>query len=652
METIHGPLLIIAGAGSGKTRVITYRIAQMLDHHIPQNHILALTFTNKAAREMEHRVKELTGRKLTNLTVSTFHSFGLQVMREKGESLGYNPHLTVYDSTDTQSLIRDASRELGMDFEPGEIQTLAGVFSAVKTGRRNWEGFDENIRKLYQEYHDHLKLYNALDFDDLIVKPVELWDTHKEILEEYRLRFQYILVDEFQDTSLGQYEMVRLLASEHRNLCVVGDDDQSIYSWRGANYRNIQEFEKDFPERAEIKLEQNYRSTGNILAAANAVIINNLQRKPKALRTTQSVGSVLEIVYPEDDNEEADFIVKTIKTLFVRENRPYSDFGVLVRTNSLTRNLETVFLRENVPYSVTGGTSFMERKEVKDISSYLRVLSSPSDDMNFLRILNVPKRGLGRAVLENILKMKRSRGISAWEAARLLSRPGNSPIPPTAAAELSVFLETLGSFRSKLGNGVGRKNAELAKELVEEIEMEKHIREENKNEKVAEWKFQNIEHFLTVYSDWEKNPENDFPSLSVFLNRMMLSNHDEDNDKKDKGAVNLMTIHSAKGLEFPIVFLLGVEDGILPHARSLEENAQGMEEERRLFYVAITRAQKKLYLTSCLTRKTQKENMQCRPSPFLSEIPAQLLQVAQNQDEFQEGEADALFLQLKKKLGI
>lgn len=651
VNTIQGPLLIIAGAGSGKTRVITHRIAFMLEKHIPQNQILALTFTNKAAREMEHRVKELTARKLTNLTVSTFHSFGLQVLREQASALGYGEHLTVYDSTDSQALIKESALELGMEFDKSEIQTLASLFSSVKNGQRDFSGFDASIHELYLEYNEHLKLFNAVDFDDLIVKPYELWTNFPEILQQYRDRFRYILVDEFQDTSLSQYRLVRLLAEKHRNLCVVGDDDQSIYSWRGANYRNIQEFEKDFPERIEIKLERNYRSTGNILAAANALIVNNLNRKSKQLKPNKSEGGVIEINYPENETAEADFIVRTIKALFVRENRPYSDFGILVRTNSLTRNIEMALLRDKVPYTLSGGTSFMERKEVKDVVSYLRTLLNPNDDVHFLRILNTPRRGLGKAVLEQIHQTVRSRGLTAWDAARLLARPGHSPLGNLAAADLSVLMEKLSHFQNLLGKGIGRKNADLVRALLAEIGYEDYLYQENTNSKAAEWRWQNVQHFVQFLSDWESDAQNDYPALSAFLNRMTLDNRDDEGERA-KGSVSLMTIHSAKGLEFPVVFVAGVEDGILPHARSIEETEEGFEEERRLFYVAITRAQQRLFLTSCQSRRTQKGVETCVPSPFLQEIPPHLLQTVENYDTFQKGEAEMMFENLKRKLGI
>ena len=394
--TIEGPLLIIAGAGSGKTRTIIYRLAHMLEEGIPQSHMLALTFTNKAAREMSFRIHELTGKKLSMLTVSTFHSFGVKILRNSIRHLGYRENFSIYDQTDKVALVKEVSRELGHARDAHDFFATANLFSDIKTGRTGWERGNEGYREFYEEYQSHLKAYNAVDFDDLIILPVKLFKEHPEVLKEYREKFRYITVDEFQDTSIAQFEMVDLLASEHRNICVVGDDDQSIYSWRGANYENIVTFEMRYPERKEIKLEQNYRSTRTILLAANGLIANNTNRKIKELWTGTDGGRPLEIHYPRSETEEADFISRTIKNLAVKEGLGYGEVGVLVRTNSLTRSIEESFLAENIPYHVSGGTSFFQRKEVKDITSYLRVMANPEDDVNLLRIINTPRRGIGK----------------------------------------------------------------------------------------------------------------------------------------------------------------------------------------------------------------------------------------------------------------
>jgi len=653
VHTIDGPLLIIAGAGSGKTRVITFRIAHMLECHIPQSAILALTFTNKAAREMEERAKQLTGRKLTNLTVSTFHAFGVQILREKGEALGYRPNFTIYDTDDSFTLLKECARVLEQSWELAELQAIAQQISAVKSQRKGWSDEPSEVKKLYQEYAEHLMLYNAVDFDDLITKPLELFEKHADILGEYRERYRYIMVDEFQDTSITQFRFVELLAREHHNLCVVGDDDQSIYSWRGANFENILLFEQHFPERKEIKLEQNYRSTGAILAAANALILNNTNRKEKALWTQADAGKAIELVHPEDETKEAQFITETIKTLVFRENRKYDDFGILVRTNSLTKNIEMQLLATNIPYKMSGGTSFFQRKEVKDVIAYLRVLTNPRDNVNFLRVLNTPRRGAGKVLLETLNRVSQLKSISLFDALKDILLSEQAPISDQARADLSEFLELIGDYRERARSPKGKFAAHL-KELLEDIAYWEFLLADNPNsDKVAKWKWQNVESLMKFLDDWENDPEAPRTDLMSFLNRITLITRDDLNDKEDKGSVSLMTIHASKGLEFNVVFLMGVEDKILPHERSIEEGPHMVEEERRLFYVAITRASQKLYMTACTTRRTLKETFHPEPSPFLTEIPGALLNVTDGTPE-QDATVDDLenlMANLKKVTG-
>jgi len=653
VHTIDGPLLIIAGAGSGKTRVITFRIAHMLECHIPQSAILALTFTNKAAREMEERAKQLTGRKLTNLTVSTFHAFGVQILREKGEALGYRPNFTIYDTDDSFTLLKECARVLEQSWELAELQAIAQQISAVKSQRKGWSDEPSEVKKLYQEYAEHLMLYNAVDFDDLITKPLELFEKHADILGEYRERYRYIMVDEFQDTSITQFRFVELLAREHHNLCVVGDDDQSIYSWRGANFENILLFEQHFPERKEIKLEQNYRSTGAILAAANALILNNTNRKEKALWTQADAGKAIELVHPEDETKEAQFITETIKTLVFRENRKYDDFGILVRTNSLTKNIEMQLLATNIPYKMSGGTSFFQRKEVKDVIAYLRVLTNPRDNVNFLRVLNTPRRGAGKVLLETLNRVSQLKSISLFDALKDILLSEQAPISDQARADLSEFLELIGDYRKRARSPKGKFAAHL-KELLEDIAYWEFLLADNPNsDKVAKWKWQNVESLMKFLDDWENDPEAPRTDLMSFLNRITLITRDDLNDKEDKGLVSLMTIHASKGLEFNVVFLMGVEDKILPHERSIEEGPHMVEEERRLFYVAITRARQKLYMTACTTRRTLKETFHPELSPFLTEIPGALLNVTDGTPE-QDATVDDLenlMANLKKVTG-
>ena len=391
VTTLEGAILIIAGAGSGKTRVITYRIANMLEHGIPQSAILALTFTNKAAKEMEERIKELTGKKLQNLTVSTFHAFGVKLLRAEIERLGFRPNFSIYDETDKKALIKETARELGMNTEAMDLYKVSALFSDIKTGRKPWGEETDAYRTLYEQYQSGLKLYNSVDFDDLIVLPIKLFHEFPEVLEQYKSRYKYIMVDEFQDTSHQQYEFMHLLSD--KNIAVVGDDDQSIYSWRGADYQNIVNFEHDFPVQ-EIRLEQNYRSTGTILAAANGVIKHNTNRKDKELWSGKGNGKPIELYAPENEADEANFISEMILGISADEKRSYDEFGVLIRANTQSRAIEESFLENNIPYTISGGTSFFERKEIKDIISYLRVIANHDDDINLLRIINTPRRGI------------------------------------------------------------------------------------------------------------------------------------------------------------------------------------------------------------------------------------------------------------------
>ncbi len=625
VDTVEGPLLIIAGAGSGKTGVITNRIAGMLESGIPQSNILALTFTNKAAREMEERVKEITGKKLSNLTLSTFHSFGVRILRENYRDLGFRANFSIYDTGDKIACLKEAARELDLQYEYPELVELGGLFSAVKTERCDWDGSNEQHKALYREYQDHLRLYNAVDFDDLITLPIKLLEERADILEKYNRRYQYVMVDEFQDTSLIQYKLLKLLAIKHRNLCCVGDDDQSIYSWRGANYDNILQFEVDFPERLEIKLERNYRSTGIILKAANALIANNTNRKAKELWTELSHNErTIKHCLPEDDREEAEFIASTIASLRAEENLKYDQFGILIRTNSLCKAIEENLLGHDIPYNVSGGTSFFQRSEIRDILAYLRVIHNPDDDVNLMRIINTPRRGIGKKALEILINLAQERRESLYSALSALLFSKDSPLGSTLRAGLGDLMEIIEDFRGRYeGSGtLGRTTIEL----VEEIGYWEYLRQEHSgNDKVAKWKYENINLFIEFMGRWERNPDNLEPTLQRWLNRITLITRDEVSEDEG-GKVSLMTIHASKGLEFDVVFLAGVERDILPHARSVSEDPRNLEEERRLFYVAITRARRKLYISSCLKRRQLREVIESGPSPFLEEIPCDLLE--------------------------
>ena len=668
VRTIEGPVLIIAGAGSGKTRVITYRIAHMLDKGIPQSAILALTFTNKAAREMESRVKELTRKKMQSLTVSTFHAFGLKIISENHELLGFRKNFSIYDETDKMTLIKETLRELRMLSQKIDIYELSQYFSKIKTGLADWTEF-ATMQSVYDEYQSALKIYNAVDFDDLLTIPLELLETNKEVLQKYRQKYRYIMVDEFQDTSLIQYKIMKLLAgSENANCCVVGDDDQSIYSWRGANYENILMFEKDFPSRVEIKLEQNYRSTSTILDAANGVISHNKGRKDKNLWSSNEAGKPVEIYNPENETAEAEYIAGLIVNLKVTEEYKYHDFGVLTRTNSLARNIEEAFLAENIPYRVSGGTSFFQRKEIKDIISYLRILANPDDDVSLLRIINTPRRGIGKTTVGTLSDIAKKNRISIWSSisrliyARSQGQQGLFQDGKTMS-ELEEFAEIIEKHRSlflerqSFYDGKPWKLSDCVHLLVDDIDYWSYlVLEHNKDEKKAKWKFANIEYFIRMIVNWENDPDNLDAGLYPWLNRISLITRDDGEDD-NLGKVNLSTIHAAKGLEFPVVFIAGAEDGLIPHEKSLEESENdgsssadsgSIEEERRLFYVAITRAREKLYISHCQKRRRLQTVSDCSPSPFLDEIPKELIKIHEKLNKIpDEDEAEKYLAQMR-----
>ncbi|MDD7417663.1 MAG: 3'-5' exonuclease [Treponemataceae bacterium] len=648
VTTLDGPLLIIAGAGSGKTRVITYRIAHMLDSGIPQSSILALTFTNKAAREMEERVKALTGKKLQNLTVSTFHAFGVKILRQDISRLGWRENFSIYDEVDKAQLIKDTGRELKFTQDALDVYKISNLISNIKIGRWQWKSDNDMYKKLYEEYQAGLKLYNAVDFDDLIGLPIRLFHEHPDVLEKYRNRYKYIMIDEFQDTSLQQYEFMHLLAD--KNVAVVGDDDQSIYSWRGANYENILNFEKDFPDVTEIRLEQNYRSTETILAAANGVISHNTNRKDKSLWSGNGSGKPIEIYMPENESAEADFIAESIQGIAAKERLNYDDFGILIRTNTLSRPIEEAFLQANIPYTMSGGTSFFQRKEIKDVISYLRVIANHDDDINLLRIINTPRRGIGRKTIEDINAIANKSHVSLWESIQALLKPDNTTLNEKTKADLQSFIDLIETQRTAILSGGGKNLSLKVRTLVEEINYWDYlISEYQRSEKAARFKMMNIESLIKSIETWENNPDNFETGIYAYLNRITLLSRDDMEDEGLKGKVNLMTIHASKGLEFPIVFIAGCEEGIIPHARCLEEDPKNIEEERRLFYVAITRARDKLFISSCQKRRKMQSLIDCVPSPFLDEIPANLVEYHEIENEVTDDQALAILAQMKQK---
>ena len=671
VKSVEGPLLILAGAGSGKTRVITHRIAYMLGQGIPQSAILAVTFTNKAAQEMAGRVRELCAQKLQNLTVSTFHAFGVRILREHGHRLGYRRNISIYDQSDKQALIKEAARDLGLlrrGDDGFDSYRVSGLFSRLKSATADWQdvqGEADSLRRVFDEYENRLKLFNAVDFDDLIRLPIRLFDRYPEVRSALHERYRYFMVDEFQDTSLQQYRMIRLLAGASGNLCVVGDDDQSIYSWRGAHYDNILQFERDFPAYREVKLEQNYRSTRKILLAANRVILHNRNRKGKNLWSGLPEGDSVVLVFPENELREGEFIAERIRSLALKDRLPLNQFGVLVRTNGQTRAIEEAFVRQNLLYQVSGGMSFFQRKEVKDILAYLKVIANPDDDMNLLRIINTPRRGIGKKTLEAIVAAARERNCSLYSAlSALAASPAGggaagakggavgtevAALPDKAPELLGEFSDLIESFRGRFFRK-GRLAATLG-ELIEELDYWSYLVQEHSRPEIARWKYGNVEGLMDSISSYEEDPDNLDPNLYEYLNRVTLVTRDNLEDIHGRERVNLMTIHAAKGLEFDTVFLAGLEKQLIPHARSIEEGEHNLEEERRLFYVAITRAKKRLFLSSCRSRRRRGRLEEAEPSRFLDELPAELLEHHREDEELSGEEAARLFARMKRELG-
>lgn len=623
-STIEGPVLIIAGAGSGKTRMLTYRIAHMIDQGIDPKNILALTFTNKAASEMSERIEQLTHIKENKLTSTTFHSFGLGLLKQHIQHLGWKNNFTIYDTSDKTALIKQIILNLGFDLSTFDISEIHDLFSKIKTKRAFFtNNTSKNTVLLYEEYEKHLKAFNAVDFDDLIVKPQVLFSKFPEILEKTRNRFQYILVDEFQDTSISQYNLIKLLAEKSRNLCVVGDDDQSIYSWRGANYQNIVLFEQDFPERKEIMLERNYRSSKTILEAANKLITNNQERKNKKLWTDSSVGSSIYHIHPSTGELEASMVAKLIIDQHLKENRSLSDFAILSRTNSLIPHFETALMEREIQTKVSGTQSLFDRKEIRDILSYLKLIANPDDDVNFLRVINTPRRGIGRVTVEKIRKVADQQNLSLYSALTLIATTPQQNFTERVKRSLYNFMELIEHYSDRFENEEGRRNLVLSA-LIKEINYKDYLIEQNDTEKAVNFKLKGIEILVSMLGKWERNPFNKDKKIYNWINKIALNG--KENPEENNGAVNLMTMHAAKGLEFDTVYLVGIEDHIIPNQRALEENPNNIDEERRLFYVALTRAKRKLIISSCQKRQKGKDLILSLPSRFIEEIPSNLLE--------------------------
>ncbi|MFC4601601.1 DNA helicase PcrA [Cohnella hongkongensis] len=627
----EGPLLIMAGAGSGKTRVLTHRIAYIIARRLAAPwSILAITFTNKAAREMQERVSKLVGPSGRDIWVSTFHSMCVRILRKDIDKIGFGSNFSILDSTDQLSVIRNVMKDNNLDvkrFEPKAVQAAISaakneLMSPAQYEQRQGDYFESIVAKVYAQYQRRLKANNSLDFDDLLLLTIQLFKDAPEVLDFYQNKFKYIHVDEYQDTNKAQYTLCKMIADKHHNICVVGDSDQSIYRWRGADITNILNFEKDYPEARSILLEQNYRSTSTILDAANAVIKNNLGRKAKNLWTDQDGGEKITVYQGDSEHEEGYFIAGEIRKN--RQNgRRYGDHAILYRTNAQSRVVEEILIKSEIPYQIVGGIKFYDRKEIKDILSYLRLISNPDDDNSLLRIVNVPKRGLGDTTMTKVQEEAARKGVSIL---RLLNEGDgllgdglyHLDIQGRAKAALSGFRDLINNLSAMTDY---LSVTELTEKVLELSEYRLELQRENTLESKA--RLENIEEFLSVTQEFEKRNED--KSLLSFLTELALVADIDSMDDSEDGddAVVLMTMHSAKGLEFPIVFIVGMEEGVFPGSRSLMDNEE-MEEERRLAYVGITRAEKKLYMTCARMRLLYGRTNSNPPSRFLGEIPNEL----------------------------
>ena len=630
VEKTEGPVLILAGAGSGKTRVLTTRIGHLIeDKGVQPANILAITFTNKAANEMRERVEETLDSDASDMWISTFHSCCVRILRKYINRIGYNRSFVIYDSADQVTLVKDCLKELNLSDKVFEPKVIISTISGAKDKLYDPKQFkamhmnDNRMSKIadvYALYQDRLKRNSALDFDDLIFKTVELLKSDKEVLDYYRNRFKYIMVDEYQDTSKAQYELIKILAKEHQNICVVGDDDQSIYGWRGADIRNILEFEKDYDNVHVVKLEQNYRSTQIILDAANTVISNNIERKRKRLWSEKKEGELIKIQVAQDEIEESDFVADMIAKISREQNRSYKDFAVLYRANAQSRSVEDALNRSQIPYNIYGGTKFYERKEIKDLIAYLRVIQNPQDDISIKRIINIPRRGIGLRTIEKIEDRASLKQESIYSV--LIDIETNSEISTKARNSISEFVDNvIGTLRTMREVYPVSK---LIEKVIESIDYYGYIDELYKgNKEEAEERKDNVKEFISVAMEFEQNSEE--KDLETFLTGVALTSESSEEEEIDK--VSLMTIHTSKGLEFPVVFIVGMEDGLFPIARAVRSmNDSEIEEERRLCYVGITRAKEILYLTLTQKRTLYGKTNPSIASRFMEELPKECIE--------------------------
>lgn len=628
----EGPMLIMAGAGSGKTKVLTCRVANLLQKGVRPYRILAITFTNKAAAEMRERVNNMSGPAAKDVWLFTFHAFCARFLRMEIDKLpGYGGNFAIYDTADSQNLIKQILKEMNLDdkrFQPsGILSRISNAKNALQDAaafaRQAGDFYEQKVADIYSRYEQKLQLNNALDFDDLLMLSIKLLQENKEVREKYQDRFDYLLVDEYQDTNHAQYLLTKFLAAKHRNICVVGDADQSIYGWRGADIQNILDFEKDYPDAKVIKLEQNYRSTQIILDAANAVIENNTGRKPKNLWTENKSGADIIYFQAVDERDEARFVIEQLQNLQRTENKKLGDMAILYRTNTQSRIFEEMLIKSGISYNMVGGLKFYERKEIKDIIAYLRVIFNPADSLSLLRIINVPKRGIGDASLAKIQAYAAANNVSLFEAV------SNAAAIDGLSSRFVSKLDDLAGIIFELMNLAGEAQVE---DLIDRVLRDTGYLEELENERTpqAQSRIDNLHELISVAQEFAASEEEN--NLENFLAHVALVS-DIDDTELGEDAITLMTLHSSKGLEFPVVFLVGMEEGLFPHARTLMDETE-IEEERRLCYVGITRAKEKLFLSSTKMRTIYGNTVTYPPSRFLQEIPARLVKTIKRQERF------------------
>ena len=621
----EGPLLILAGAGSGKTRVITHRIAYLIGEcHIRPWNVLAVTFTNKAAEEMRERVARLLGAEGVNVWVGTFHATCVKILRKNAQHLDLRSSFVIYDEGDQLALLRGCLKELDLGERVIHPRVVRAKISRAKNDLLTPAGFasqaadylEERVARIYYRYQAALQRNGALDFDDLLMETVRLFVERPLILSAYQELWRYLMVDEYQDTNHAQYRLIRLLAERHQNLAVVGDDDQSIYRWRGADLANILDFERDYPSCKVIRLEQNYRSTQRILEAASSVIARNRGRKVKRLWTENEAGELVGFCHARDEGDEATFIMETIRHLAVQEGYDFDDFAVFYRVNAQSRVLEDALRRAVVPYAIVGGLRFYERKEIRDLVAYLRLIANPADSVSFLRVVNVPARGIGRGTLDRVSELAAARGLSLWEACREIEKEGF-----LAARQMKALLE----FQALIERFIARLHEtpvpDLVSVLLQETGYSAELEQEGTPEALS--RIENLQELISAALDFVQRSED--TTLQAFLDMVALLTNVDEGMRDTRGRVTLMTLHMAKGLEFPVVFIAGMEEGVFPHGRAYTDPEE-LEEERRLCYVGVTRAKKRLFLTAAVQRRLYGGESFNLPSRFLEEITPHLLE--------------------------